>query len=148
MALNVKAYDSCKWVNIFDNSTTDSWIQNYLGEYRESWPNHRPEIEPVAKEGEELNCFWLRSLTSGQLNKIDRLEGIEKFREICAYGIADWCGIYDNTGKAFKPVFTKDQLGDRLNADCLDTLNFFGFNGLPLIIIVATQIMSLSRYTK
>lgn len=148
MALNLKAYDHIKWVNIFDESVDENWLKNYLGEYRETFPNHRPEIEPVAKDGEELNTYWLRSLTAGQLNRVDRLEGLEKFREICAYGIANWSGINDKHGVSIKPTFTKDGLGDRLTSESLDLLNFFGYNGLPLIIIVATQILTISRFTK
>jgi hypothetical protein len=140
-------YQSVKWFNYFDSAATDEWKANYMVEYRDTWPNHRPEVEPVAKQGETLNTFTLRGLTGGQLAHVDGLHGGEKLREIVAYGVTDWSGLYDGD-KEIKPAFTKDGNGDRLASQSIEFLGFFGFPDLSLINMVAVQILSISRSLK
>ena len=141
------SYASVKWFNYFDSSSTDEWKANYMGEYRDTWPNHRPEIEPVAKDGETLNTFTMRGLTGGQLNHVDNMSGAEKMREIVAYGVTDWAGMYDDE-KDVRPSFTKDALGDRLTQQSIEFLGFFGFPDLPLVNMLAVQILGITRSLK
>lgn len=141
------SYQSVKWYNYFDSSATDEWKTNYMVEYKDTWPNHRPDVEPTPKPGETLNTFTLRGLTGGQLSHVDGLSGIEKLREIVAYGVVDWTGLYDGD-REIKPAFTKDGLGDKLATQSIEFLGFFGFPDLPLINMVAVQILGISRSLK
>jgi len=149
MSLKYKSYDDAEWCNYFDSALDPQWVENYLQEYRETWPNERTEAHPVAIEGQELSRFSLRSLSSGQLNRVERLSGPEKMREICAYGISGWSGMEDASGPV-APKFTKDALGKKLTNESLDFLSFFGFAGLASTMtdMVAVQIMTLSRSLK
>lgn len=140
-------YEQVVWYNHFDASATDQWYADFAREYRETWPNYRTEIEPVAKDGEALNLFTLRGLTAGQLAKIDNMSGSEKLREIVAYGVADWSGMADGDDEV-KPTFTKDALGQRMTSKAMDFLGFFGFPDLPLVNILAVQVLTISRSLK
>jgi len=148
MALTHKSYDHVVWHNTWDPSIDPNWVLNYLIEFKDTWPNHRPEIEPKAKEGEVLSSFVLRSLTEGQLNRVDRMDGMDKIREICAYGIVSWTGLTTDSGEPREATHTKDSLGEKLTPSSLDFLSFFGFPDLPLMNILAVQIMSLTRSLK
>jgi hypothetical protein len=149
MSLTFKSYDEVKWYNYFDPAIDPQWTENYLQEYRDTWPQEREEARPVAKEGEELSCFTLRSLTAGQLNRVERMTGSDKMREICAYGICEWSGLDGENGPV-KAKFTKDALGRKLTNESLDFLGFFGFSGVgsTMIDMAAVQIMTLSRSLK
>jgi len=147
MALKTRTYNKVKWVNVWDPSIDKQWIDNYLVEYKTSWPDIRPEIEPVEVEGESASVFYLRSLTAGQLHKVDKLSGIEKVCEIVAYGLCSWENMY-NGEKVQPATHTKDDLGERLTAESVEFLSPFGFTDLSLLNIIAIQIMQLSRCLK
>ena len=147
MALKTRTYDKVKWVNVWDPALEKSWVDNYLVEYKASWPDIRPEIEPVEREGEKSSAFYLRSLTAGQLHRIDRLQGLEKICEIVAYGVCGWENMFDGE-KEKKCQFTTDDLGQRLTMECVEYLGFFGFVDLGLLQILAIQVMQLSRTMK
>jgi len=147
MALKTRTYDKVKWINVWDPAISKTWTDNYLAEYKTSWPDIRSEIEPVCNEGEEASAFYLRSLTAGQLHKVDRLAGLEKIVEIVSYGVCSWENLYDGE-KLKKAQFTSDDLGPRLNSECVEFLGFFGFVDLSLLQILAIQIMQLSRALK
>ena len=143
--LKTKCYTNTIWHNYWDPSVDEEWVLNYLTEYKSTWPNIRPEIIPATKEGEEISSFTLRSLTYGQLNKIDNMEGLAKLKEICAYGLSDWSGLYNEDGSKLVPKFTRDDLGEKLTPQSVDMLSFFGFTDLALTNVLAVQIMSISR---
>lgn len=148
MGLKIKSYSNVTWHNYWDPSVDSDWALNYLIEYKDTWPNIREEIIPVAKKGEEFSTFQLRSLTYGQLDKVDNLPGLEKMKAICSYGIVGWTGLENEDGSALKPAFTKDSLGEKLTPQSVDTLSFFGFTDLSILNVLAVQIMSLSRSLK
>jgi hypothetical protein len=147
MALKTRVYSNVKWVNVWDTALEKSWVDNYLVEYKATWPDIRPEIEPVEKEGEKASCFFLRSLTAGQLHKVDRLSGLEKVCEIVAYGVCGWENMFDGE-KLKKCIHTSDDLGQRLTSESVEYLGFFGFVDLGLLQILALQVMQLSRMMK
>lgn len=146
MSLKVKAYDEVVWHNIWDPDVDQVWVVNYFSEYNDTWPNIRPEIKPIAKEGCSISSFRLRSLTKQQVAKLDRMDDKhERMRLMCAYGIIGWEGLENENGCAIEPTFTKDATGDRLTEEALDALGFFGFIDLPMINLLAVKIMSITR---
>lgn len=147
MSLKRKAYAEIEWVFIFDPDLDESWVRNYFKEYNDTWPNLRTELpRPEPKPGKELVSFTLRSLTKGQMARVDSLpEGYTKLAAICAYGVVSWRGLFDEHGRAIEPKSTQDDLGMKLTAESLEELGFFGFTDLSLLQFAAIRVLTITR---
>lgn len=145
--LRAKAYKEIEWVFIFDPDLDESWVRNWFKEYNDTWPHLRPELpRPVAKPGRELVTFTLRSLTKGQMARVEGMsDGYAKLTTICAYGVVSWRGLFDEHDRPIEPKSTQDDLGPRLTAESLEELSFFGFTDLSLLQIAAVRVLTITR---
>lgn len=145
--LKAKAYKDIEWVFIFDPDMDESWTRNYFKEYNDTWPNLRPDLpRPIATPGKELVTLTLRSLTKGQMARVESLpDGYQKLATICAYGVVSWRGLFDENNRPLEAKSTQDDLGSKLTSESLEELSFFGFTDLSLLQIAAHRVLVITR---
>lgn len=147
MALKHKIFSDVVWHNIWDPSVSKNWIEFKLESYNKKWPNIDAEDVPYSDDPDSpISTFTLSSLPYIILEKIDSMEGSKKLKMACEYGIKDWTGLYDESGKEVKPSFVKDENGlNKLSQQSWEFLSFFGFPDLSLGAILAIQVLKISR---
>jgi len=145
--LKAKAHKDIEWAFIFDPDLDADWARNYFQEYNNTWPNLRPDLpRPVATPGKELVTLTLRSLTKGQMVRVESIpDGYQKLATICAYGVVSWRGLFDEHGRPIEAKSTQDDLGAKLTAESLEDLCFFGFTDLSLLQIAAHRVLVITR---
>jgi len=145
--LKAKAYKDIEWAFIFDPDLDADWARNYFQEYNNTWPNLRQDLpRPVATPGKELVTLTLRSLTKGQMVRVESIpDGYQKLATICSYGVVSWRGLFDEHGRPIEAKSTQDDLGAKLTAESLEDLCFFGFTDLSLLQIAAVRVLSVTR---